>query len=129
MAKVNRSTRSTSIKLRTQKDGRLYAIALLKRIERVPEGEFASYLRCQPKEDTTRDGPQSDLILRAFERVMRVGSPQAVLGFFVVMTDFIGSARVGYVRPESFQKWEQRGILQYWRLPQHDLSRAGANHA
>lgn len=123
MAKTNRSSKAKHIRLRSQKDGRLFAIALLKSLETDVTGVFASYQRLPGDEAASRKGPQSDVILRAFERVMYFGTTNALLGFFCVMTDFIGTAQDGYVYPKSFEKWERQGRLQYWRLPRHDLSK------
>lgn len=118
---------SKGFKLQTQKDGRRFAISLLKRIEKIDAGQFSSY-RALRGQGITRKGPQSDVILRAFERVMHFGRSPAILGFFCVMTDYIGTARDGHVYPETFEKWERQGCLQHWQLPMRDLSKE-AHHA
>lgn len=120
---MNAKPKSTRNKLRSQKDGRLFAIDLLEKIERAKTDQFCAYANHPNGYGKVRNGPQDETILRKFELVMYSGSPQAILGFFCVMSDFIGTAHEGYCYPSSYKEWERRGKLQFWRLPMHDLSK------
>ena len=124
MAKSTKRKSARRNPLRTQKDGRLYAIALLENVDAqaTSDERFSA-------ERGSREGPQDDMIFRAFERVMYFAKGPAILGFFCVMTDKIGIS--SHTPGSSYRHRERRGKLQFWRLPRHDASveTAEAAHA
>ena len=119
MAKTNRNskTRKTKTALRTQRDGRLFAIRFLCDLKNIGSDELCAIQKelSNGKLLVYRKSSQSDFVLRRFETIMRQGTREAVLGFFVVITDFLGHDST--TDPESYGKWERAGNLQYWRLP------------
>lgn len=99
--------------LRTQKDGRLFAIELLKKIAAMSPGAPFSCVDDAPGED---DGPrvpfppQSSMIREAFDQIY-AAPEEARAGFFVVMTEELGGRGVGRVDLEAYEKWEAEGRM------------------
>ena len=103
-------------RLKTEKDGRLYAIALLQTLrdddlgEQRSEGYSPHSAVAEGKSHPSgisiyRTKPQTDVIRRRIEELYRRGSQQAIAGFYVVLTDFIGSTLAGGVPdPELYLK-------------------------
>lgn len=104
--------------LDTEKDGRLYAVALLNEIQRRAdkgkEGEFSA-IPSTPDQDpgdtvAFRTGPQSSLIVDAFDQIYAVNEDTR-RGFFQIITDYLGQANIGTYDPEVYEKWEARGLF------------------
>jgi hypothetical protein len=117
-------------KLETEKHGRLFAIDLLSRMHQrwrrtydddgEPSSDYSAITQepdvGEPGEMCVyRTGPQSDLLLRAYDELTKRGTREAVLGFHVVMTDFIGSA-VADASPDYdyYADAESEGKLETW---------------
>lgn len=99
--------------LRTQKDGRLFAIELLKKIEAMSADSPFSCVDDGPGDD---DGPpflfppQSSMIREAFDQIY-AAPEDARAGFFVVMTEELGGRGIGHVNLEAYEKWEAEGRM------------------
>jgi len=111
------------LKLETQKDGRLFAIDLLRRMKRrwgiggTNHDDYSaeSIGADSDGEYAYRTGPQSDILLRAFDELATRAKREAILGFHVVLTDFIGSAIAGALGgPELYAALERDGKLEPW---------------
>lgn len=118
--------------LATQADGRRFAIELVKRMEQRwtdcldsdgPGCDYAaeSFTSCQDEEAPTREGPQSDLVLRAYDELASRATREAVLGFFVILTDYLGSTIAGAPPSKDYyERAEREGRFDAWgahRLP------------
>lgn len=116
MAIANRSTRNP---LQTQKDGRLFAIALLKQLERqsASADRFCAYCIVPGDEDAAvRTKPQDPSLMLEFDKVMREGSKDAIAGFFCVMSHVLAHGPECWTFASSFEKYERHGALEDWRL-------------
>lgn len=137
MAKTNRSskTKAGRVSFHSQRDGRLFAIKFLRGLGKQSDDEMCAVQKepwAHPglkrmfgdrgSMAIYRKGPQSDFALRAFDRIYSQGTREAILGFFVVMTDYLRPAGQTYV--EAYEKWERAGKLQYWRLPKGNAAEA-----
>lgn len=112
--------------LQTEKDGRLFAIALLADFEKLDKpgkfAEFSSWSANTEREDESDPGvvmifrktAQTDILKRAFDALYQ-GSEQARNGFFVVLTDFVGSTMSGAVPAVNYYRDEEKaGGLEPW---------------
>jgi hypothetical protein len=104
--------------MRTQKDGRLFAMDLLKRIEEpAHRGEFSAVdTQDDPEEGTFKFPPQSPMIREAFDRIY-AADEAARLGFFVVMSEYIGQSVIGHLAEGTLGKWEREGRMREVPLP------------
>ena len=99
--------------LRTQKHGRLFAIELLKRIESMSRQSPFSCVDEAPGDEPDkpyRFPPQSPMIREAFDRIY-AAPEEARRGFFVVMTEELGSRGIGHVHLGTFEQWEREGRM------------------
>ena len=125
----------TPARLRTQKDGRMFAVELLKYIEdeRSENGAFSIIDRepdpVAPKETCVyRTGPQSQAIRRAFDAVYAAPEP-ARHGFFAVMTDYLGQSPDGHFFPSGYEEWEADGKIHDDPLPPDGTQKDGRRMA
>jgi hypothetical protein len=106
--------------LETEKDGRLYAIALLEAFdeEGKPVEGFSSYSAESEGPDSTdsgliglyRKGPQSETLKRWFADLYKYGTAESIAGFYVVFTDYLGSVVDGCVPDvDALGDWELEG--------------------
>ena len=111
-----------SLALKTEADGRRYAIALLEAFEKeVIDGErrgFAVYAGTTEGEAEpgviciNRDRPQTDTLKRWVSRLYARGTPAAIDGFFTVATDYLGSGIAGALGEAAlYSEQEQAGAL------------------
>lgn len=103
-------------RLKTEKDGRLFAVALLQSLrdddlgEPRSKGYSAHSAKAEGKSHPGgigiyRTKPQTDVIRRRIEELYKRGTQQAIAGFYVVLTDWIGSVLEGGVPdPELYLK-------------------------
>lgn len=95
-------------RLKTEKDGRLFAVALLQTLRDSslgePRGRGFSPHSAKAEGDSYPSGigiyrtkPQTDVIRRRIEELYKRGTQQAIAGFYVVLTDWIGSVLAGGV--------------------------------
>jgi hypothetical protein len=130
---ISQQQGSTS-KLRTEKDGRRFAVRSLRALERLDYASqfkrlgdqqtvrlFDSWSAKAESEDTedpgvmmiARAGPQTPVLKDAFDKIYHDGTEEARRGFFVVMTDYIGATVCGagipdisrYQRDDECQPW------------------------
>jgi hypothetical protein len=117
--------------LKTEKDGRLYAIALLEKLneEVVANPGFSPLDAHAEQEDDSdpagvmmifRKAPQSVTLAQWSTDLHRYGTAQAIAGFYVVMTHYMGSVMEGsipdesyYVEKEKAGEWEPSGSVIY----------------
>lgn len=101
----------SSMSLNTEKHGRLYAIALLatfaaeiKREQRFSHWSALSEDLDESRGEVTlyRKGPQSVTLNTWVMELYRRGTVDAIAGFFVVFTDYVGSTIAGTVPDASF---------------------------
>ena len=119
----------TAPKLATEKDGRLYAITMLRKTTRelsmmeAAPGSFSPYSGRSEETEVTgaivgiwRKGPQYDGYKRAFDDLYAHATPAAINGFFAVVTDFFGSAIVGggVLDVDQLPASERRGDFEPW---------------
>lgn len=107
------TSKRNELKLRTQKDGRLFAIKLLKDIDAVCEGGGEVQFMAVPWEIV--DGgrhyypPQSPMIREAFDRIYSEGSDEARAGFFVIITERLGTVCIGELKVSYIEHLERKG--------------------
>jgi hypothetical protein len=98
--------------LRTQKDGRLFAIELLKKIAAESANPPFSCVDSDSDEDGENPYPaQSPMIREAFDRIFDAPE-EARAGFFVVMTEELGGRALGgHIDISALEKWEAEGRM------------------
>lgn len=96
-------------RLKTEKDGRLFAIAAFLAAEtEIEEAKNGFSPLTHRAEDTSHTGkprgsimsiyrnkPQSDCLKRAFAQLFKEGTEQAINGFFAIWTDYVGMVMEG----------------------------------
>lgn len=105
--------------LRTQKDGRLLAVQMLRKLEALEgkgrDGEFIAIARCMDEngrdEIVFREGEQSTLISDAFAAA-HAAAPEVRAGFMQIMTDHIATGiLIGERNTYAYEKWEKAGLF------------------
>jgi hypothetical protein len=100
-------------RLKTQKDGRQFAIEALARLAGL-EVENASTLNpvpCNAGEPVYREGPQFGGFIEAMKELHRRGTEEAVTGFAAVLTDCLASEQHGANFSREYRRDEQKGML------------------
>lgn len=113
--------------LRTERDGRLYAIAMLEAVanECAPTEEgYSPHSALAEAPDALASGevgiwrkaPQTDVFKRWIGELYAYGTPDAINGFYVVFTDAYGGPTTqGAVdSAEQYAKLERAGLLAPW---------------
>lgn len=94
--------------LRSEKDGRLFAIELLKKIE--AECNRAPLYSDIFTMEADAEAPQSPIVREAFDTIYSA-SEAARRGFFVIITERLGMARDGYFHVEAVEELEREGKI------------------
>jgi hypothetical protein len=116
-------------RLETAAAGRRFAIELLKEIEQRQATDEFSAIAFGPdplesqEVSVYRTGPQSDLIVKAFDVIYRVNE-NARRGFFQIITDYLGTAPSGHFYPAGYDAMEAEGVFDN---PAH-VTGKGARH-
>jgi hypothetical protein len=99
-------------KLKTQKDGRLFGIELLRKIEAIAKtAPHYTDVFLVPATDVI-DGeefnfpPQAQIVREAFDQIYASASEEARQGFFV---DRLGTLYVGRTEISAYEHWEAEG--------------------
>src|ERR1051325_5867391 len=103
-------------KLDTVKDGRLFAIQLLRDIKKAARQSTDDPFSCCERADEEIGAyvmpPQTTIIRDAFDRVYAEATAEAKRGFWIVITDAFGSSyTVGSMRPETYCDLEREGRM------------------
>lgn len=113
--------------LKTEKDGRIFAIAMLQACEaefgaEVHNGVGPAYhAAAEGQPDAAgvvgifRTDPQSPTLARWIGRLYRYGTDEAIRGFYVIFTDFIGTVvACGSPDPAVYARDEAEGRFGAW---------------
>lgn len=113
--------------LETEKDGRLYAISMFESMEEASQAAPTFSVHSAEAEEVYagdsnmvliyRDRPQADIVSRSIAELHKYGTPAAIGGFNVVLTDYIGSVIEGAIpnpASEFYADMEKEGKLEPW---------------